>query len=190
MSTKDRPLAVVAKYGTFEEFGERLATDDVDSVSDTGLPVVVAAATNNDLDARGRMFDALLEAGVDASATSRPEGAGVLHILFSRPSDGIAQVAELLPRLIDAGADINLRDEAGWRPLALLAKSRHRDADLAPLYDAIFAVDGLELTEPANAKGQSVLEYARGRVNRKELAGRVEAYLAERGIDLPEDEEA
>lgn len=185
MTRQPRPLASVAKYGGIHEFRQRMAVEDVDSVSDTGLPVLLSALGNKDRDVRMAMLEELLAAGVDASAVSRPEGMGAFHILFGTPRVDVADRVELLPRLIAAGSDINLRDDRGWRPIALLAKSRFHDGQLAPLYDAIFALDGLVLTEPANEWDESVLAHARKLRQRADLAERVEAYLSRRGVEVP-----
>ena len=185
MSEKVRPLASAARYGTVEEVRERLAVDGVNDPSDTGLPPIVAVLSNTDTELRVAIIDELLAAGADASATTTPEGGNVLHgLLGSRQADA-TEKAELLPRLIDAGADINLRDGRGWRPLAVMVKLRVQDADLGPLYDVVFGLDGLNLTEPANEWDESVLDHARKLRQRAALVERIEAYLTARGIDLP-----
>ena len=183
--TKERSLASAARYGTVDEVRERLAVDGVDDVSDTGLPPIVAAISNADGASRRAIIDELLAAGADASATTAPEGGNVLHVLLASRGLDTAEKAELVPRLIDAGADINLRDGDGWRPLALMVKLRVPDTELAPLYDVVLDLDGLELTEPANPWDESVLDHARKLRQRADLVGRIETYLSARGVDVP-----
>ncbi|OYN86347.1 hypothetical protein [Parenemella sanctibonifatiensis] len=70
-----------------------------------------------------------------------------------------------------------------------MVKLRVQDADLAPLYDVVFALDGLNLTEPANQWDESVLDHARKLRQRAALVERIEAYLTARGIEVPPRED-
>ncbi|MGC5628018.1 hypothetical protein ACPYO6_07190 [Georgenia sp. Z1344] len=175
-----RDLALTAKYGMVEEFYERLKVEPVDTVSATGLPAIVAAASSSKSSAGRAMISALLDAGADASATTVPEGRNVLHALFDRPPVDGTPVAALVPRLVAAGADINLRDSSGWRPVARLVRSSASDVELEPVLDAVLALDGLVLDEPATSSDQTLLDYARAKVHRAGFARRLEEYAAAR----------
>ena len=66
---------------------------------------------------RAKLITLLLRRGADADAQSDDDGDTALHLAARRPD--AAENAGLIAFLLDAGADPNIRNDDGWRPLDL-----------------------------------------------------------------------
>ena len=66
---------------------------------------------------RAKLITLLLRRGADADAQSDDDGGTALHLAAQRPD--AAENAGLIAFLLDAGADPNVRNDDGWRPLDL-----------------------------------------------------------------------
>ena len=66
---------------------------------------------------RAKLITLLLRRGADADAQSDDDGDTALHLAAQRPD--AAENAGLIAFLLDAGADPNVRNDDGWRPLDL-----------------------------------------------------------------------
>ena len=66
---------------------------------------------------RAKLITLLLRRGADADAQSDDDGDTALHLAAQRPD--AAENAGLIAFLLDAGADPNIRNDDGWRPLDL-----------------------------------------------------------------------
>ena len=81
-----------------------------------GSSLVMWALGNNSMEDRYAMVDFLLEQGA-VPGPPNPYGDGPLHVLFSRVDWDSARDARIAERLIEMGADINLRNDKGMVPL-------------------------------------------------------------------------
>ena len=101
-------------------------------------------------ESRVRIATELLDDGADASYESGPgsdarEGAvNALHLLFDAPTHDFELEAELLERLLDGGADINLRDHQLGTPLRRLLENAALDDGAGPFDDVLLARQDLD----------------------------------------------
>jgi len=114
----------LAKYGTYKEFC--LVYDPVTMPFDPEAGVVGLlgqAVANKDPRERLAIANRLLDDGADPSLVSTSgDRVNVLHVLWGRERDRDAEAeAVLIARLLDGGADINLRSPRFGLSLASLA---------------------------------------------------------------------
>lgn len=173
----------VAKHGTFDEFVQAY-----DPAHDDTADALHAALGNGDLEARVAIAERLLDDGADPLTLVGSEKFSTLHVLLAQSFHDVDAEVPLLRRLLDGGADVNAVAEGWGTPLQTLASVRKfSDSTLAPFYDVFFSRPDLDLLKPGKA-GRSTLESARRSAKRAELATRMEQYLTDRGIAVPERE--
>lgn len=121
----------------------------------------------------------LLDDGADAG-TVFGDGSGTLHVLFGRPQHDFVPEAGLAARLLDEGADVNLRAGGFGTPLEVLIEQlKFSDDDLAPFYDVLFARPDLDLRQQSNFD-RTVLDTIRAMgESRAGLLARAESSLGE-----------
>jgi len=141
-----------------------------------------SAFKNKDLVARLEIAHWMLDHGADPSSVNTQEGINVLHVLFTQRKHDFAGEARLLQRLLDGGADINLKASKWNVPIQAMLDNRNLSDDLcAPLYDVIFSHPGIDwdvivrqaFGEPASLKKSVELAAKR----RPELHRRMCEYL-------------
>lgn len=151
-----------AKRDSFEEFFEQYDRERALTYrrSDGGSALTGAMA-NKDPSSRVRIANLLLDDGADASVVSRGDNTNVLHVLFAGFADEHDFVLEapMLQRLLEGGADINLRSPRFSVPLVCLAYMPVGDEDLAPFYDVVFSWPHIDMDAPMNKKGSTTRDY-------------------------------
>lgn len=124
-----------------------------------GKSLVMWALGNNSMEDRYAMVDFLLEQGA-VPGPPNPYGDGPLHVLFSRVDWDSASDARIAERLIEMGADINLRNDKGMVPLKELLLRKGTRAQMAPLYRPFLLAPDLDVTTPDRG-GHDLVEAAR-----------------------------
>ena len=124
-----------------------------------GSSLVMWALGNNSMEDRYAMVDFLLEQGA-VPGPPDPYGDGPLHVLFSRVDWDSASDARIAERLIEMGADINLRNDKGMVPLKELLLRKGTRAQMAPLYRPFLLAPDLDVTTPDRG-GHDLVEAAR-----------------------------
>lgn len=103
------------------------------------------AFKNKDFTARVGIVDWMLDHGADPAQVNPHEGTNVLHVMFTRREHDFVGEAKLLQRLLDGGADINLKAPKWNVPIyALWENSVVSDEELAPFYDVLFSYPGID----------------------------------------------
>ncbi|WPF82358.1 hypothetical protein SANBI_003712 [Sanguibacter sp. 4.1] len=178
-----------AKTGTLDEFLGVYSPSGASETGMGGMTLLCRALGNRHLDARVAIASRLLDDGADPSTVIPPDGYNALHILFGQAVHDPEAEAPLVRRLLDGGADVNAVAVRWGTPLQTLADNqKYADDELAPLYDELFARDDLDLLVPG-AQGRSTLESARLLGDeRADLVRRMEQYLTDRGVAVPERE--
>lgn len=125
----------------------------------SGKSLVMRALGNNSMEDRYAMVDFLLEQGA-VPGPPNPYGDGPLHVLFSRVDWDSASDARIAERLIEMGADINLRNDKGMVPLKELLLRKGTRAQMAPLYRPFLLAPDLDVTTPDRG-GHDLVEAAR-----------------------------
>ena len=125
----------------------------------SGSSLVMWALGNNSMEDRYAMVDFLLEQGA-VPGPPDPYGDGPLHVLFSRVDWDSARDARIAVRLIEMGADINLRNDKGMVPLTELLLRKGTRAQMAPLYRPFLLAPDLDVTTPDKG-GHDLVEAAR-----------------------------
>ncbi len=129
-----------AESDTFERFMEQYdAKLAVEYREPGGTTALHGALMNSGMVDRVRIANRLLDDGADASAVIRSDNVNALHVLFAgRKKHDFVLEAPLLKRLLDGGADINLRSARSGVPLQALEDISADDEELAPFYDVVF----------------------------------------------------
>ena len=125
----------------------------------SGKSLVMWALGNNSMEDRYAMVDFLLEQGA-VPGPPNPYGDGPLHVLFSQDDWDSARDARIAVRLIEMGADINLRNDKGMVPLTELLLRKGTRAQMAPLYRPFLLAPDLDVTTPDKG-GHDLVEAAR-----------------------------
>ena len=125
----------------------------------SGSSLVMWALGNNSMEDRYAMVDFLLEQGA-VPGPPDPYGDGPLHVLFSQDDWDSARDARIAVRLIEMGADINLRNDKGMVPLTELLLRKGTRAQMAPLYRPFLLAPDLDVTTPDKG-GHDLVEAAR-----------------------------
>jgi len=142
------------EYVTAEDFFRN--HPDVGPGSDHELltKLLDRALCNKDVPSRLTLANLFLDWGADPTKVDS-EKSNVLHTVVSRLRDPAAE-APLFKRLMDMGADPNLRSPRYGTPLEyLLQRTRLHDPELAPIYDVFFARPDLDFTV-ADKRGDTV----------------------------------
>lgn len=173
-----------AQRRTAEEFLE-LYDRSQSNAEVKGRTVLIGALTNTDPNVRARIVTVLLDDGADARATLH-DGTNALHALFGSADLDPELEAPVLRRLIEGGADVNAVAKKFGTPLqVLMGQFRYTDDVLGPFYDVLFDVDDLDpLVVGAYGKSAYAMAVKSGR--RHELRARIEQFLRDHQIQIPE----
>ena len=120
----------------------------------------------------------LLDNGADPSVVSEGDNINVLHVLFSGLADehDFELEAPLLRRLLDGGADINLRSPRFGYPLEALSWMAATDDDLQSFYDVVFARPDIDMSAIINKHGSTLGELLTS-TTRPDMTRRAEEYM-------------
>ena len=120
----------------------------------------------------------LLDHGSDPSVVIDDDNINVLHVLFSGLADehDFELEAPLLRRLLDGGADINLRSPRFGYPLEALSWMAATDDDLQPFYDVVFARPDIDMSAIINKHGSTLGELLIS-TTRPDMTRRAEEYM-------------
>lgn len=164
----------------FEQFGPRI---------EDPTTALRGAMANEDLEARVVITGQCLLDGADVTRVFGSERVSVVHILLGQLTHDFEREPELLREILDAGADVNWVSPRWGTPLQTLAgTAKFTDDELAPFYDVFFSRPDLDLLKPGY-RGWSTLEMVRRNGPRRAaLLPRVEQYLTDRGVAVPERE--
>ena len=100
---------------------------------------------NKDLRARVEIVNWMLDHGADPARINRHEGTNALHVMFTRREHDFVGEARLLQRLLDGGADINLKAPKWSVPIqTIIDEMIASDDEVAPFYDVIFSYPGID----------------------------------------------
>ncbi|MGO1562379.1 MAG: SMI1/KNR4 family protein [Actinomycetaceae bacterium] len=151
----------IASSGTYEEFVE---VYDPSMATATGTHnLLLGCMLHRDPGTRLRIASRLLDDGADANAVTG-SGVSALHIVLSdhgnRTRDYVLD-AQLLQRLLDAGADVNRSQNRHGTPLALmyaegLMSNGHAGAQAEPLWDVLFSRPDLNFDVPISTDGSNL----------------------------------
>lgn len=185
MEFKHSPESLQSLYhavhgGTYAEFIAAYHPSDAKGPESHRL---LEAALGREPDVRVAMASRLLDDGANPAAKD-DHGLTALHVLLASHDHDFDTEAALLQRLLDGGADVNAVYKKNGTPLETIASVFKYDEDqLAPFYDVLLTRPDLDPLKKS-AYGHTVLSNIR-RWERPLLAGRLEEYLRERGIDVP-----
>jgi len=131
-----------AKGATVEEFFEKYVPE-IAVWTSGGSSALWGAVANRDPRARVVIANRLLDDGADATVSQ--ENVNLLHILFEKFEHDFEGEALLLRRLLEGGADINLKSRKWGPPLLTLYENLELyDEVLGPFYDVIFSWPGID----------------------------------------------
>jgi hypothetical protein len=135
-----------AKHDTYAQFmrqyDRRLAVE----YRGSGTTALLGALANRNPADRVRIAYQLLDDGIDAATISTRDGINALHVLFSgRKRHDFPAEAPLLERILEGGADLNLRSPRFGVPLEELSRMNASDFDLVPFYEVVFGRPDLDL---------------------------------------------
>lgn len=165
---------IAAKRGTLQEF---LASID-EKPGVNPVQYLNEALANRDPQNRVDIVNWMLDKGADASATVSSSGANVLHVLCSQRTYNAQLEAPMLQRLLSMGADLNGFSPRWGYPLAVFYENtKLKDAEIAAIYDLIFATPNIDWEVPVNKNGaapQTLRELVEsGSVQRPEMTRRM-----------------
>jgi hypothetical protein len=151
------------------------------------------AVANQDPHARAVIANRLLDDGADAR-TSEDSTVNLLHVLFGHREFDVSHDAALLQRLLDGGADINMKSPRAGVPLKVLLENRRlREPEVIPIYDVIFSQPGIDWDVLATKSGglaPGALREVAARVgegSKPEFARRMHEYeKSTLRVDVPE----
>ena len=130
-----------AKYGTLNDL--KKAVEDYPEVNWRSF--LFWAIGNRDLTSRVEIINWMLDHGADAAQTTHDGNLNALHMLFSESKHDYSMEAKVLLRLLEGGADINLKAQKWGVPLLMLNNNLNiKDNDLGPFYDVIFSWPGID----------------------------------------------
>jgi ankyrin repeat protein len=175
-------LVHLAQFGSTEEF---LAIYDpaVDPFTTTtgGSTLLLRALVNKEPQARVELASRLLDDGADATVvtTDANDRVNVFHVLWgSRKDRDVDGEAALVARMLDAGADINLRSSRFGLPLMLMVMGIRDTDGLARTWDTVVAHSRPDLSPSVNKKGTTL---GRNLAAVPAIADRVREYAAASG---------
>jgi len=131
----------VVGYGTLDDFVRAVeAHPSID-----WRKYLFWALGNKDLTARVEIVNWMLDNGADPAQVDADEKINALHAMFEEREHDFVGEAKLLQRLLDGGADINLKAPKWNVPIyALWENSVVSDEELAPFYDVLFSYPGID----------------------------------------------
>ena len=174
---------LLAKRSTLKEFLEEVrARGPVDWSDPLWVGTLSGAIANKSPEDRVAIANFVLDQGVDPSVVSEGDNINVLHVLFSGLADehDFELEAPLLRRLLDGGADINLRSPRFGYPLEALSWMAATDDDLQPFYDVVFARPDIDMSAIINKHGSTLGELLIS-TTRPDMTRRAEEYMERSG---------
>ena len=143
MATPEKAMrpGTAAKYGTLNDL--KKAIKDYPEINWRSF--LFWAIGNRDLTSRVEIVNWMLDHGADAAQTTHDGNLNALHMLFSESKHDYGMEAKVLLRLLEGGADINLKAQKWGVPLLMLINNLNiKDHDLGPFYDVIFSWPGID----------------------------------------------
>lgn len=143
MTTPEKAMRpfTAAKRGTLNDL--KKAVEDYPEVNWRSF--LFWAIGNADPTSRVEIVNWMLDHGADAAQITHHGNLNALHILFSEPKHDYSMEAKVLLRLLEGGADINLKAQKWGVPLLMLINNLNiKDNDLGPFYDVIFSWPGID----------------------------------------------
>lgn len=137
-----------AKDSTFAEFMDHYDRDEALNYRGSGgRTTLLGAMRNVDPAERCEIANKLLDDGADASAISQSDNVNALHVLFGHRivNHNLKLEAPLLKRLLEGGADINLRSPKFGLPLEAMEAIAAPESELEVFYDVVFARPDIDL---------------------------------------------
>ena len=140
-TVRRRSPGSAARRGTLDEF---LSSVEENPHIDW-KEFLFSALHNKDLTARVEIVNWMLDHGADPAQVDVDERINALHVMFEEREHDFVGEARLLQRLLDGGADINLKAPKWNVPIyALWENSVVSDEELAPFYDVLFSYPGID----------------------------------------------
>jgi hypothetical protein len=124
-----------------------------------GSSALLGGVGNNDPVARLVIANRLLDDGADASFVGS-ESVNALHVLFTRHAHGDLEAeAALVRRLLDGGADVNLRSPRYGPVLETFVRMRVPPPEVSrvPFYDVVFDREDLRFEVRVQGSGPGTL---------------------------------
>lgn len=178
MAKMDHPFyrAEEVSYQDFEEWFEGFSA--IDWQDRRWRRALAGALRNPSPEDRVAIASLLLDHGSDPSVVIDDDNINVLHVLFSGLADehDFELEAPLLRRLLDGGADINLRSPRFGYPLEALSWMAATDDDLQPFYDVVFARPDIDMSAIINKHGSTLGELLTS-TTRPDMTRRAEEYM-------------
>lgn len=180
MATPEKAMrpGTAAKRGTLNDL--KKAVEDYPEVNWRSF--LFWAIGNADPTSRVEIVNWMLDHGADAAQITSPGNINALHVLFNQREHDYSMEAKVLLRLLEGGADINLKAQKWGVPLLTLNNNLNiKDHDLKPFYDVIFSWPGIDWEARAGkAFGKpvtlrQVVDLAENR--RPEMCQRMHKYL-------------
>ena len=143
MTTPEKAMrpGTAAKYGTLNDL--KKAVEDYPEINWGGF--LFWAIGNMDLASRVEIVNWMLDHGADAAQITSHGNINALHVLFNQREHDYSMEAKVLLRLLEGGADINLKAQKWGVPLLTLNNNLNiKDHDLKPFYDVIFSWPGID----------------------------------------------
>ena len=166
-----------ASYQDFREWFEGF--DAVDWRDRDWRRALAGALRNPSPEDRVAIASLLLDHGSDPSVVIDDDNINVLHVLFFgsfREHDFRAE-ANVLERLLDGGADINLHSPRFGLPLEALSAMAASDEHLKPFYEVVFARPDIDMSIIVNKVTGFSLGEKLVRSSRDDLPGLVREYM-------------
>ena len=131
----------VVGYGTLDDFVRAVeAHPNID-----WRKYLFWALGNKDLTARVEIVNWMLDNGADPAQVDADEKINALHAMFEEREHDFVGEARLLQRLLDGGADINLKAPKWSVPIqTIIDEMIASDDEVAPFYDVIFSYPGID----------------------------------------------
>ncbi|MFJ4158414.1 hypothetical protein [Microbacterium testaceum] len=171
-------IFLTAHLKSADDFFADFTPGDAKAVDPKGRGLLLMSLQNKDLPSRYAVSNFLLDQSAPAN-TSGNGGATALHILFGQVSHDVIEDARLARRLIDAGADINARDDNGRVPFLEVLNMKYSDDELKPIYDLWFEQPYADFTS-VSRHGVSPITFAKKLPFRGAIVARMEKYVSER----------
>ena len=143
MTTPEKAMrpGTAAKRGTLNDL--KKAVEDYPEVNWRSF--LFWAIGNADPTSRVEIVNWMLDHGADAAQITSPGNINALHVLFNQREHDYSMEAKVLLRLLEGGADINLKAQKWGVPLLTLNNNLNiKYHDLKPFYDVIFSWPGID----------------------------------------------
>ena len=140
-AVRRRSPGSAARRGTLDEF---LSSVEENPHIDW-KEFLFSAFHNEDLTARVEIVNWMLDHGADPAQVDADERINALHVMFEEREHDFVGEAKLLQRLLDGGADINLKAPKWSVPIqTIIDEMIASDDEVAPFYDVIFSYPGID----------------------------------------------